>query len=95
MIDLFLKQLDIIFDVKDKGSVTDYLGVHYSAEDGVYKLTQIHLIDQLVKGVGLDSKQFKISKIPAHSTLILLRRPDEEPFDDSKFKYRSVIGKLN
>ena len=75
--------------------MNDYLGVHFSAKDGVYKLTQTHLINQLVKDVGLDSKQFKIPKIPAHFTRILLRRPDEEPFDNSKFHYRSVIGKLN
>ena len=79
-IDLFVKQPDAIFDVKDKGSATDYLGVHFSDEDGIYKLTQTHLIDQLVKDVGLDSRQFKIPKISAYSTRILLRRTDEEPF---------------
>ena len=72
LIDLFVKQLNAICDIEDQGSVTDYIGVHFSVEDGVYKLTQTHLsID-----VGLDSKQIKIPKFSEHPTRILLRRPD-------------------
>ena len=94
-IDELISELKSIFDVEDKGSVVDYLGIHFSRDADSYRLTQSHLIDQLVEDVGLKDKQFKIPKIPAHSSKILLRRADEKPFDHSKFHYRSVIGKLN
>ena len=94
-IDELISELKSTFDVEDKGTVVDYLGIHFSRDADSYRLTQTHLIDQLVEDVGLKDKQFKIPKIPAHSSKILLRRADEKPFDHSKFHYRSVIGKLN
>ena len=94
-IDKVITELQATFDVEDKGSVIDYLGIHFTKEHDSYKLTQSHLIDQLVEDVGLKHKQFKTPKIPAHSSRILLRRPEEKPFDHNKFHYRSVIGKLN
>ena len=61
-IDDLISELKSMFNVEDKGSVVDYLGIHFSREADSYQLTQTHLVDQLVNDVGLKKLQFKIPK---------------------------------
>jgi len=82
------------FDIEDKGSLKDYLGVNVDyLPDGKIKLSQPHLIDQILRDVGLTAKT-RTQSTPARSTVILQRDELGQPFDRS-FHYRSVIGKLN
>jgi hypothetical protein len=82
------------FDIEDKGTLKDYLGVNVEyLSNGKIKLSQPHLIDQIIHDTGLTSHS-RTQSTPARSTKILHRDQYGEPFDDS-FHYRSVIGKLN
>lgn len=81
------------FDIENKGDLQDYLGIHVDyLEDGRIKLSQPHLINQIIKQVGLDGSR-KTKRTPA-ANHILHRSENEEIFDD-RFHYRSVVGKLN
>ena len=82
------------FDIKDKGTINDYLSVHFEyLPDGRVKLTQPHLIDQIINDVGL-TKRTRTRQTPVPSTKIL-RRDENLPTFNNSFHYRSVIGKLN
>ena len=82
------------FDIEDKGTLKDYLGVNVEyLRNGKIKLSQPHLIDQIIQDTGLTSRS-RTQSTPAPSTKILHRDQFGEPFDDS-FHYRSLIGKLN
>jgi hypothetical protein len=55
----------------DEGDITDYLGVHVTKlDDGRIKLTQPHLINQIIKDVHFQSNT-KPKTTPAASTKIL------------------------
>lgn len=85
---------DAKFDITDEGDICDYLGVKVEKlSDGRIKLSQPHLIDQIIADLGLkdDSKGLPA---PALSTRLLHRHLDEEPHKE-KWEYRSVIGLLN
>ena len=83
------------FDIEDCGDITDYLGINfYKLPDGKLKLSQPHLIDQIIKDVGIN-KKMKLKKTPAPSSHILQRDLNGQKFDNNRFDYRSVIGKLN
>ena len=87
-------ELANVFDIEDKGDVTEYLGVKIDkASDGTIKLYQPHLIDQIIAELNLNAK-VKPRPTPAASTRILHRFKDEHPHDKT-WHYRSVIGKLN
>ena len=97
------KEIDqIIEDIKkaklnitDEGDIQDFLGINISMnKDKTVTLTQPHLIDQILKDVGMDGNNVKVKDTPASSSKILGRAKDEPDFDKS-FNYRSVIGKLN
>ena len=80
--------------LEDQGDITDYLGLNFEVrKDGSIKMSQPHLIDQVIDEVKLDKKTFS-KPIPASPTKLLRRDPKQkiisEPFD-----YRKVIGKLN
>jgi hypothetical protein len=94
-IDKAIKELDDIgYDLEDKGDLNDYLGVNVETlTDGRIKLTQPHLIDQVVQMVNLPLRS-QGKQTPAASSKILHRDEEEPPFDHS-FHYRGVVGKLN
>ena len=93
-IDLAVRELGRVCEIEDKGSISDYLGVHFSYnKDGTINLTQTHLIDQILLELSL-SKDGTIKPTPAASTKILQRFQDE-PKHDRNWHYRSIIGKLN
>ena len=78
-----------------EGDLQDFLGVNIERQkDGSIHMTQPHLIDQIVKELGLTKDTVKIKETPASCSKIL-RRHDDSPDFDNSFNYRSVIGKLN
>ena len=93
-VDKAIKELrEIGFDIEDQGSLTDYLGVNVERlPDGRIKLSQPHLIDQIIRDVNLPRCADKST--PAAPTKLLRRNPAAPAFD-GRFNYRSVIGKLN
>ena len=101
-IDQVIKELEELnYDVSDEGDIDDYLGVKVQRlTDGSIKLSQPHLIDQILKDLGLhnsdssDRSPTKTAPTPALSTVTLNRDKDGEPHD-APWNYRSVIGKLN
>jgi hypothetical protein len=92
------------FNVTDEGQIEDYLGVHIEKlSDGRIKLSQPHLIQQILKDLNLEHSdrnsqevryQAKSQNIPAPSTVNLQRDINGEPHKE-KWSYRSVISKLN
>jgi hypothetical protein len=81
------------FDVKDKGDIKDYLGVHVTkVTDGKLKLWQPHLIQQILNDVNLPKNVTRT--VPALSSKIL-QRDENAPSYRGSFHYRSIIGKLN
>jgi histone deacetylase 1/2 len=88
--------LDKTFTVSDEGAISDYLGIKVSKLfDGRLSFTQPQLIASIISDCGLDKPNAKPRKTPALSSRILRRDEDGEPWLDQKWKYRSVIGKLN
>jgi hypothetical protein len=63
-------------------------------EDGSVNLTQLQLIEGILKDLRLDSEQTKVKATPSLSSKILRKHEDSEDFDGS-FDYRSIVGKLN
>jgi len=81
-------------DVDDQGNIKDYLGVNVEKlPDGRIKLSQPHLIDQIIEMVNLPVKATG-KTVPAPSSKILHRYANEPPFENH-FHYRGVVGKLN
>jgi hypothetical protein len=93
-IDKAIKELAQRYDIEDQGNITDYLGVNVDQlPNGDIKLTQPHLIDQIVNEVKL-SKRIAGRQTPAASTKILQRYESAPPFDQ-RFNYRRLVGKMN
>jgi histone deacetylase 1/2 len=90
------------YNVTDEGQIDNYLGVKVELlPDGAIKLTQPHLIDQVLKDLNLlqsnqEGSKYspKVCDTPAQSTTILQRDP-EGPAHEESWSYCSVIGKLN
>jgi histone deacetylase 1/2 len=95
-LDEVFKLLESTFTVSDEGNINDYLGIRVTrTQDGHMKFTQRQLIDSIIADCGLSKSNAKPKETPALSSKILLRDEDGEPWRDEKWKYRSVIGKLN
>jgi hypothetical protein len=83
------------FNVTDEGQLSDYLGVKIEKlPDGKFKLSQPHLIDQILEDLGLDKPSTLEKPTPALSSKIVGRDLDGKQFNE-RWDYRSVIGKLN
>ena len=81
-------------DLEDRGSIADYLGINFRhKKDGSIFMSQPHLIDQLIRDIGLNPKSH-LPSTPAISSYILQRDETAAAYD-SIWSYRSVIGKLN
>ena len=78
----------------DKGNIEDLLGVNIESKEGKIKLSQPHLIEQVIKDLGLNHDKVLSKPIQAASSRILYAHKESPPFDDS-FHYILVIGKLN
>ena len=83
------------FNVTDEGQLSDYLGVKIEKlPEGKFKLSQPHLIAQILEDLGLDQHSTLSKPTPALSSKIIGRDVDGKPFNE-RWEYRSVIGKLN
>jgi hypothetical protein len=92
-IDQVIKDLQTLFKVSDEGDLTDYLGVNIEQQDhGSIKLTQPHLIDQIIEDVNFQ-KDTKFKSIPAAFTKILNKDKGGEPHH-ATWHFCSIIGKL-
>jgi Reverse transcriptase (RNA-dependent DNA polymerase) len=82
------------FEMTDEGTLNDYLGVKVEhMKDGSIKLSQPHLIQQIINDIGFNDQT--ISKTtPAAATVKLGRDLHGEPMQEA-WHYRSIIGKLN
>jgi hypothetical protein len=81
------------FVIEDQGNIADYLGINFEKiTETKIKLTQPHLIDQIIKEVQL--KPTDRRSTPAAPSKIL-RRDESAPAFKCPFNYRKVIGKLN
>jgi histone deacetylase 1/2 len=95
-LDDVFKLLDKTFTVSDEGTISDYLGIKVTTlPDGRMSFTQPQLIDSIITDCGLEKPNAKPRTTPALSTRIVRRDEDGEVWPDIKWKYRSVIGKLN
>jgi hypothetical protein len=82
------------FRITDEGDLADYLGVKIEQlPNGTIKLSQPHLIQQVLNDLGFTSKT-KAQHTPANSTIKLHRDPSGIKHHEA-WDYRSVIGKLN
>ena len=58
-------------EVTDKGNSEDFLGVNIESKEGKIKLSQQHLIEQVIKDLGLNHDKVLSKPIPAASSKIL------------------------
>jgi hypothetical protein len=82
------------FNMTDEGDLNDYLGVKVEyMENGTIKLSQPHLIQQVIDDLGFNERTGG-KPTPAASTIKLHRDLNGEERRE-EWHYRSVIGKLN
>ena len=82
-------------DITREENIQDFLGIHIEPQgDGKIKLSQPHLIDQILKDLRLEDNDVKTKDIPCMVSKVLSQGRNSLKFDNS-FHYRSVIGKLN
>lgn len=81
-------------DITVEGDIRDFLGVNIvKNKDGSITFSQPHLIDKILKALGLDKEGVKPHDTPARSSVLISRHSDSEDFQQ-EFNYRSVIGML-
>ncbi len=82
-------------DLTVKGDISDFLGISIQHhKDGTVHLTQPHLINSILEGLGLHADNAKAKSTPVASSKLLSQHDDAPPHDES-FHYRQIIGKLN
>ena len=82
-------------NVTDEGDIQDFLGVNIDKQDyGTIKLSQPHLVDQILKDLNMSNDNVKVKTTPAMVSKLLKRDEAGQNFDNS-FHYRSIIGKLH
>ena len=100
-IDQCIADLSTSFSVEDQGTIEDYLGVQVTRlTNGSFKLSQPHLIDSILRDLGLiDANGQPMPNVKSLSTPSLLTKligPDPQGATfDYPWHYRSLIGKLN
>ena len=94
-IESLIKELQVNYNVTDKGEIDDYLGVKiHRQENETYTLTQPHLIESILEDVQMNLPSTTTKPYPAATTVLLHKDPDGEEHD-APWNYRLVIGKLN
>ena len=58
-------------EVTNEGNIEDLLGVNIESKEGNIKLSQPHLIEQVIKDLGLNHDKVLSKPIPAASSKIL------------------------
>ena len=71
-LDAMVKLLSNGYEIEDQGEMSDYLGVSIKRDtDGSIRLTQPHLIDQILTDLGLNQPYVKTHPTPAQVSPIL------------------------
>jgi Reverse transcriptase (RNA-dependent DNA polymerase). len=90
-----INKVDTGLNITIKGDLQGFLGINIQRDnDGLINLTQLHLINQILKDLQLTDNNVKLKDVPAKSSEILTAGLNTKEFDKS-FNYRSLIGKLN
>jgi hypothetical protein len=91
LIDECIELMWSIFNLTDKGDISDYLGIKVTSSpvDSTISLTQPHLIASIADDIGFTNKT-KSKGVPASSTVILQRDLDGDDFSEH-WSYRLVI----
>ena len=95
-IECLITSLRSEFDLTDEGdNVKQFLGVKISHnQDGAIEMTQPHLIQQIIKQLGLNG-DCKMHDTPADVRNINESSKDDQTREDSiEWNYRSIIGQL-
>jgi hypothetical protein len=59
-------------DITDEGNIEDFLGININIrKDGTVHLTQLHLIDQILKTLRMDKEKCNPRRTPAASSKLL------------------------
>jgi hypothetical protein len=97
--ELLVNELKTSFDITVEGTISDFLGVKFERRsDGSWWLTQPHLINSILRELGLlddkDNKFGKPKRTPHKVNTIL--RADKQAFPhNGQWEYRRVVGMLN
>ena len=70
-------------EVTYEGKIEDFLGVNIESKEGNIKLSQPHLIEQVIKDLGLNHDKVLSKPIPVASSKIIYAHKESLPFDDS------------
>ena len=90
-IDQAITEIGLKFDIEDQGTLNEYIGVNIqSLPNGKVKLSQHHLIDQIINL----AQRAPLQSTPANSIVILQRDLSAPPFNHW-FHYRSIVGNNN
>ena len=65
----------------DGVKIEGFLGVNIERKEGKIKLSQPHLIEQVIKDLGLNHDKVLSKPIPAASSKILYAHKESPPFD--------------
>jgi hypothetical protein len=87
-------RLRAVFDIRDLGPATYFLGMEINRDRGarVLKLSQHKMIRELLGEHGKVGGRAKI--IPMSTSVRLAVTPDGQELDSSEYPYRTVVGKL-
>ena len=81
--------------IEDQGNPSDYVGVNIKNQgDRSYEFTQTTLTQKIIKDVRLGTRTTP-KPIPIFAQRLLHHHLDLPRYDESKFQYLSMIGKLN
>ena len=69
--------------MKHEVNIEDFLSVNIKRKEGKIKLSQPHLIEQVIKDLGLNHDKVLSKPIPVASSKILYAHKESPPFDDS------------
>jgi histone deacetylase 1/2 len=86
-----VKRLDDKFDIKDFGTLKEFIGLQVEHTEDHIKLHQEKYIRSMLEKYGVNIDNFKPAKTPAATKDPQI--PDQ-PLDTSVYKYRQLVGSL-
>jgi len=95
-----VQEMATSFEIDVQGDMQEYLGIKVQMKDDKMHMSQPHLIDSILKDLGLleiDGKSFSkvtTKHLPLLTTRKITSDKDGPPFTYN-WNYRAVIGKLN
>jgi hypothetical protein len=92
-VDKAINDMKTLFNINDQGNLKDYLGVNVEKlPNGNIKLTQPHLINQIITELKLSLKS--ANRTTSALSTKILQRNEKAPDFDQRFHYRCVVGQL-